>query len=78
MALKHRLQKLEARREPLPCPECGNKPHSPGSHPEILVDWIDDEDDPRMDEEPTICATCGEPDFIVVKWLDLEDTFLQD
>jgi hypothetical protein len=74
MALKHRLKKLGlyARAEQ-PCPDCDEYPVPPAPGDEIEVTWIDDEKDPRYGEEPTICPTCGEPDFIVIKWLDLDE-----
>lgn len=79
MRHRHRLRKLEATSGLGECPECGWSPPSPGD--EIVVEWAD-LDDPDLDEdvartvkEPTICPTCGQPDFIVVTWqdLDLED-----
>lgn len=69
MAIKHRVRKLERDRGG-PCSDCGMHAPSPGD--EIVVEWYDDPDDQPTDE-PTICPTCGQPDFIVVRWLDLEE-----
>jgi ribosomal protein S27AE len=77
MALKHRLQKLEggSRR---PCPNCGEYSSNDSSvEHEIVVEWYDDPDN-QPTQEPTICPTCGESDFIIIRWLDLEEDWYPD
>lgn len=78
MALRHRLKKLEGGTPKGPCPDCGEYSlHDTSVDHEIEVTWYDDPENQPTDE-PTICPTCGEPDFIVVTWLDLDEEWDTD
>jgi hypothetical protein len=79
MGINHRLHKLEDALTPYECPDCGWSPPAPGD--EIVIEWYDGWEEtedgelveaPIPTEEPTPCPTCGQPDFIVIRWLDLD------
>jgi len=80
MGLGRRLHKLEDALTPYECPDCGWAPPAPGD--EIVIEWYDGWEEtedgelveaPIPTDEPTICETCGQPDFIVITWEDLPE-----
>jgi hypothetical protein len=80
MGINRRLHRLESAFDPNECPDFGWRPPVWGED-EIEIIWYDGwevEDGelveaPIPTDEPTRCPKCLQPDFIVIRWLDLED-----
>jgi predicted RNA-binding Zn-ribbon protein involved in translation (DUF1610 family) len=72
MGINRRLHKLEGALSASECPSCGWSPPDWGNE-EIIIEWPDVDGTPERTEEPTICPTCGQHDFIVIEWEDLDE-----